>query len=73
MGSTFMTMEQGTTLAWTQTYGAPSTPRARARELFRDGLFAAALLGFVFGVASFVAHEHPPVQYAGAGEHRSAS
>jgi hypothetical protein len=70
MGSTFMTLEQGTTLAWTQTYGAPASARARARELFRDGLFAAALLGFVFGVAGFVAHEHPPVQYAGASDSR---
>jgi hypothetical protein len=66
-----MTME-GTTLAWTQTYGA-ETPRARAREIARHGLFAAALLGFVFGVAGFVAHEHPPVQYAKAAEQRSAS
>ena len=73
MGSTFMTMEQGTTLAWTQTYGATPSGRARAREMFRHGLFAAALLGFVFGVAGFVAHEHPPAQYARAGEHRSAS
>lgn len=70
MGSTFMTMEQGTTLAWTQAYSA--SPRARAWERFRDALFAAALLGFVWGVAGFVAHEHPSPQYA-RSEQRPAS
>lgn len=54
MATTFMAMDQGSTLAWTQSYGSSSRVE-RARERFRDAAFALALLVLVSGVAGFVA------------------
>jgi hypothetical protein len=58
MTSTYTTLDQGTTLAWTQAYGSTPGP-VRAREGVRDTLFALALLGLVAGVAGFVTMETP--------------
>lgn len=51
MGSAFMVMDQGSTLAWTHGYGTASR-RERARERFRDVAFGLAVLVLVAGVAS---------------------
>jgi hypothetical protein len=51
MGSAFMVMDQGSTLAWTHGYGTASRGE-RARERFRDVLFGVAILVLVAGVAS---------------------
>lgn len=54
MGTAFMVMDQGSTLAWTHGYGTASL-RERAQEKFRDVAFGLAVLVFVSGVASGVA------------------
>lgn len=54
MGTAFMSMDQGSTLAWTQGYGSASL-RERAREKCRDVAFGLALLVLVSGVASGMA------------------
>lgn len=54
MGTAYMVMDQGSTLAWTHGYGTAPL-RERAKERFRDVAFALALLVFVSGVAGFVA------------------
>ncbi len=71
MGTTFTVLDQGTTLAWTQSYGTPSA-RERAREKFRDVAFALAVLVFVTGVAGFVALDKSPARYAEAAAARPA-
>ena len=65
MRTTHTTLNQGTTLAWTEAYGIASTP-VRAREGVRDTLFALALLGLVAGVAGFVTMDSPAPRYAAA-------
>lgn len=54
MAATEIRMDQGSTLAWTQSYGgAPLLERAR--EVFGDAAFVVALLVLATGVAGFVA------------------
>jgi hypothetical protein len=65
MGTTFTVLDQGTTLAWTQSYGTAST-RERARERMRDTAFALALLVFVSGAAGFLTFDKPAPFYAQA-------
>ena len=51
MGTGYMVMDQGSTLAWTHGYGSAPV----WREKLRDVAFALAVLVFVSGVAGFVA------------------
>ena len=51
------TMDQGSTLTWTEAYGAAR--REGARDLFRDTAFAVALAVLISGVAAFVGYEKP--------------
>jgi len=52
------TLNQGTTLSWTEGYGE-ITGRRRMRELLRDAFFVTTVVLFVSGVAGFVAYERP--------------
>jgi len=47
---------QGTTLAWTERYGAALTAREKALELGRDLAFALTLAVMVAGAVGFVTH-----------------
>ena len=47
---------QGTTLAWTEHYGAALTARERAIEVARDVVFAITLAVMVAGAVGFVTH-----------------
>jgi hypothetical protein len=47
---------QGTTLAWTEHYGAALSARDRAIEVGRDVVFAITLAVMVAGAVGFVTH-----------------
>jgi hypothetical protein len=47
---------QGTTLSWTEHYGARLSARDRAIEVGRDLVFAITLAGLAAGAMGFVAH-----------------
>ena len=47
---------QGTTLAWTEHYGAALSTRARAIEVGRDVVFAITLAVLAAGAMGFVTH-----------------
>ena len=47
---------QGTTLAWTEHYGAALSTRARAIEVGRDVVFAITLAVLAAGAVGFVTH-----------------
>jgi len=47
---------QGTTLAWTEHYGAALSARDRAIEVGRDVVFAITLAVLVAGAVGFVTH-----------------
>jgi len=47
---------QGTTLAWTERYGAALTPRDKALEVGRDLVFAITLAVMVAGAVGFITH-----------------
>jgi hypothetical protein len=49
-------MLQGTTLAWTERYGAALTARDQALEVGRDLAFAITLAVMAAGAVGFVAH-----------------
>ena len=49
-------MLQGTTLAWTERYGAALTARDHALEVGRDLAFAITLAVMAAGAVGFVAH-----------------
>lgn len=68
MRTTYTTLDQGTTLAWTQAYGTPSGP-VRAGESVRDTLFALALLALVAGVAGFVTMDSPAAHSGRTAQH----
>ncbi len=68
MRTTYTTLDQGTTLAWTQAYGTASGP-VRAGEGVRDTLFALALLALVAGVAGFVTMDSPAAHSSRAAQH----
>jgi hypothetical protein len=47
---------QGTTLAWTEHYGAALSARDRAIEVARDVVFAITLVVLAAGAVGFVTH-----------------
>jgi len=47
---------QGTTLAWTERYGAALSPRDHAIEVGRDVVFAITLAVLAAGAVGFVTH-----------------
>ena len=55
-GGTQMSPIQGTTLAWTERYGAALSARDRAIEVGRDVVFAITLAVMVAGAVGFVTH-----------------
>ena len=57
MAATETVTAQGSTFAWTESYGAQR--REGARDLFRDTAFALALAVLISGVAGFVGYEKP--------------
>jgi len=55
-GGTQMSPIQGTTLAWTERYGAALSARERAIEVGRDVAFAITLAVLAAGAVGFVTH-----------------
>ena len=55
---------EGTTLAWTEHYGAALSARERAIEVGRDVVFAITLAVLVAGAVGFVTHAPSSQQVA---------
>lgn len=57
MRNTDRTLNQGTTLMWTEHYGDVRSLTARVEQAMADVFFAATLAVFLAGVVGFVTHE----------------